>query len=145
MIWKEISTKRQILLLNNINPLIIGKRFSIDNERLYRLTNLQQLYINDSEISFHVLLYNRITALFIVERRFKINSDNFVQFVYNMFDLRSLGAPLVLIKMLFVSHWSSIRRLEILTSWPTVINYRKKLNSRWDQCILSFFYSYRTP
>lgn len=46
------STKRQILSLNNINRLTIHKQFLIDNEPLCRLTNLQQLYINDSPDKF---------------------------------------------------------------------------------------------
>jgi hypothetical protein len=46
------STKRQILSLNIINRLTIHKQFLIDNEPLCWLTNLQQLYINDSQTSY---------------------------------------------------------------------------------------------
>jgi hypothetical protein len=77
--------------------------------------------------SSHILTRQKLLHFFIVERRFKINNDIFVQFVYTMSHLRSLGAPLVLIKLLFVSHWSSIRRLEILTSWPTATTTERSL------------------
>lgn len=87
------------------------------------------------QISFHLFLYNivphidtsRITTLFIIDRPFNINNDRFFQFVYTMSHLRSLGARLVLIKLLFVSHWPNIHHLEIFTSWPTATTTERSL------------------
>jgi len=44
-----------------------------------------------------------------------------------MSHLRSLAAPLVLIKLLFVSHWPNIHRLEIFTSWATATTTERSL------------------
>ncbi|CAF3176215.1 unnamed protein product [Rotaria socialis] len=129
------TTGPQILSLDKVNYCKIDNKFSIDDKRLCRLTNLQKLSISDFDISFHVLLnkfvphidMSIITTFCIPIRRVNINNDVFVQFVSTMSNLVSLGAPLILLKLLLVSHWSNIRRLEIFLSWPTATAVERSL------------------
>jgi len=127
----------QVLLLNNINHFTVNEQLPTDYKCLNRLINLQNLVISESGKVFHILFHNvvphidisRITTLFIVESRSKIDINSFVRFVSSMPHLRSLTASIILLKLLFFSHWPNIRRLEIFASTPVATTTKISLNS----------------
>jgi hypothetical protein len=129
------STGPQVVSLNNIDRFTFNKKLPIDNNCLRRLVNLEQIFIDESGGIIDKLLDNmvpyidmsRITTLSITELSSNINSNSFIRLVSITPHLRSLGASIVLLKFLFVSHWPNIRQLKILLNFPSATITEKSL------------------
>jgi hypothetical protein len=121
------STGPQPMSFYNVDRLILTNQSTINNELLYRYTNLKELHVENLEKSFCLLFYNivpfidmsKITTFFIRTCRSKITVSVFVQAVLSMSHLRHIRAPLVLLKLLFAYCWPNINRLDIQYDLPT--------------------------
>ncbi|CAF3144840.1 unnamed protein product [Rotaria socialis] len=132
------STGPQDFSFSNINQLRVYWKSPMNNELIRRFTHVQQLYVNDSEKSFCMMLADIIPYLdlstiitFIIANYYtEINIDIFIRLVCRISHLRIIGASITLLKLLCIYHWANISILKIFDQYEggIVTKYDLTLN-----------------